>query len=114
MRIDRRWSCECASAFRAPRGDGISDWPRQEPRPRRTLAKIRCDEFPPARSPWCATSSRRTRTRALVNEGANALDFTRSIVDNVQAAQAPGRRTWGIMGIGMGFSVAAAVVAAGR
>ena len=48
----------------------------------------------------------------LVNQGANALDFTRSIVDMYQ----PRKRldvgtwgTWGIMGIGMGFAVAAAV-----
>ena len=46
----------------------------------------------------------------LVNEGANALDFTRSIVDMYQPRKRIDVGTWGIMGIGMGFAVAAAVV----
>ncbi len=46
----------------------------------------------------------------LVNEGANALDFTRSIVDMYQPRRRLDVGTWGIMGIGMGFAVAAAVV----
>jgi len=46
----------------------------------------------------------------LVNEGANALDFTRSIVDMYQPRKRLDVGTWGIMGIGMGFSIAAAVV----
>ena len=46
----------------------------------------------------------------LVNEGANALDFTRSIVDMYKPRKRLDVGTWGIMGIGMGFSVAAAVV----
>jgi len=46
----------------------------------------------------------------LVNEGANALDFTRSIVDMYQPRKRLDVGTWGIMGIGMGFAVAAAVV----
>jgi oxalyl-CoA decarboxylase len=46
----------------------------------------------------------------LVNEGANALDFTRSIVDMYQPRKRLDVGTWGIMGIGMGYSVAAAVV----
>ena len=46
----------------------------------------------------------------LVNEGANALDFTRSIVDMYLPRKRLDVGTWGIMGIGMGFSVAAAVV----
>ena len=45
----------------------------------------------------------------LVNEGANTLDFTRSIVDMYQPRKRLDVGTWGIMGIGMGFSVAAAV-----
>jgi len=45
----------------------------------------------------------------LVNEGANALDFTRSIVDMYQPRKRLDVGTWGVMGIGMGFSVAAAV-----
>lgn len=46
----------------------------------------------------------------LVNEGANALDFTRSIVDMYKPRKRLDVGTWGIMGIGMGFSVAASVV----
>ncbi len=50
----------------------------------------------------------------LVNEGANALDFTRSIVDMYQPRKRLDVGTWGVMGIGMGFSVAAAVVSGGQ
>ncbi|HEY5637415.1 MAG TPA: oxalyl-CoA decarboxylase [Burkholderiales bacterium] len=49
----------------------------------------------------------------LVNEGANALDFTRSIVDMYQPRKRLDVGTWGVMGIGMGFAVAAAVVSKG-
>ena len=45
----------------------------------------------------------------LVNEGANALDFTRSIVDMYKPRKRVDVGTWGVMGIGMGFAVAAAV-----
>jgi len=50
----------------------------------------------------------------LVNEGANALDFTRSIVDMYQPRKRLDVGTWGVMGVGMGFSVAAAVVSGGQ
>src|SRR5690606_15510512 len=46
----------------------------------------------------------------LVNEGANALDFARSIVDMYKPRKRLDVGTWGVMGIGMGFSIAAAVV----
>jgi len=46
----------------------------------------------------------------VVNEGANALDFTRSIVDMYEPRRRLDVGTWGIMGIGMGFAVAAATV----
>jgi oxalyl-CoA decarboxylase len=46
----------------------------------------------------------------LVNEGANALDFTRSIVDMYEPRKRLDVGTWGIMGIGMGFAIGAAVV----
>jgi len=45
----------------------------------------------------------------LVNEGANALDFTRSIVDMYKPRKRIDVGTWGIMGIGMGYCVAAAI-----
>ena len=46
----------------------------------------------------------------LVNEGASTLDFTRSIVDMYLPRKRLEMGMWGIMGIGMGFSIAAAVV----
>jgi len=45
----------------------------------------------------------------FVNEGANALDFTRSIVDMHRPRKRIDVGTWGIMGVGMGYCVAAAV-----
>ena len=45
----------------------------------------------------------------FVNEGANTLDFARSIVDMYQPRKRLDVGTWGIMGIGMGFAVGAAV-----
>jgi oxalyl-CoA decarboxylase len=45
----------------------------------------------------------------VVNEGANALDIARNVID----MQVPRHRldsgTWGVMGIGMGYAIAAAV-----
>ena len=46
----------------------------------------------------------------FVNEGANALDFTRSIVDMYKPRKRIDVGTWGVMGIGMGYCIAAAVV----
>ena len=45
----------------------------------------------------------------IVNEGANTLDYARSIIDMYQPRKRLDCGTWGIMGIGMGFAVAAAV-----
>ena len=45
----------------------------------------------------------------LVNEGANTLDFTRSIIDMYQPRKRLDVGTWGVMGIGMGYAIAAAV-----
>jgi len=45
----------------------------------------------------------------LVNEGANTLDFARSIIDIYKPRHRIDVGTWGIMGIGQGASVAAAV-----
>ena len=45
----------------------------------------------------------------FVNEGANALDFARSIVDMYKPRKRIDVGTWGIMGVGMGYCVAAAV-----
>ena len=45
----------------------------------------------------------------LVNEGANTLDFARSIIDMYQPRKRLDVGTWGVMGIGMGTAVAAAI-----
>ena len=45
----------------------------------------------------------------LVNEGANTLDFTRSIIDMYKPRKRLDVGTWGVMGIGMGAAIAAAV-----
>ncbi|HVZ44745.1 MAG TPA: oxalyl-CoA decarboxylase [Ramlibacter sp.] len=50
----------------------------------------------------------------LVNEGANTLDFARSIVDMYEPRKRLDVGTWGIMGIGMGYAVAAAVESKGK
>jgi oxalyl-CoA decarboxylase len=45
----------------------------------------------------------------LVNEGANALDLARGIIDIYKPRKRIDVGTWGIMGIGMGYAIAAAV-----
>ncbi|MBK8007384.1 MAG: oxalyl-CoA decarboxylase [Rhizobiales bacterium] len=45
----------------------------------------------------------------LVNEGANTLDLARGIIDIYKPRKRIDVGTWGIMGIGMGYSIAAAV-----
>jgi oxalyl-CoA decarboxylase len=46
----------------------------------------------------------------LVNEGANTLDYCRAIVDMYKPRKRFDSGTWGIMGIGMGYSIGAAVI----
>ncbi|MBN3855145.1 MULTISPECIES: oxalyl-CoA decarboxylase [unclassified Paraburkholderia] len=45
----------------------------------------------------------------VVNEGANTLDYARSIIDMALPRKRFDSGTWGIMGIGMGFAIGAAV-----
>jgi oxalyl-CoA decarboxylase len=45
----------------------------------------------------------------VVNEGANALDLTRGIVDMYRPRKRLDVGTWGVMGIGMGYAVGAAI-----
>ena len=45
----------------------------------------------------------------LVNEGANALDLARGIIDMYKPRKRIDVGTWGIMGIGMGYAIAATV-----
>lgn len=44
----------------------------------------------------------------LVNEGANALDNARMVIDQYQPRKRVDTGTWGVMGVGMGSAVAAA------
>jgi oxalyl-CoA decarboxylase len=44
----------------------------------------------------------------VVNEGANTLDFARNIVDMSEPRKRLDSGTWGVMGIGMGYAIAAA------
>ncbi|HTH62820.1 MAG TPA: oxalyl-CoA decarboxylase [Paraburkholderia sp.] len=45
----------------------------------------------------------------LVNEGANTLDYARAVIDQYLPRKRFDSGTWGVMGIGMGFSIGAAV-----
>ncbi|MCF8476584.1 MAG: oxalyl-CoA decarboxylase [Pseudolabrys sp.] len=45
----------------------------------------------------------------LVNEGANTLDLARGIIDMYQPRKRLDVGTWGVMGIGMGYAIGAAV-----
>src|SRR5450631_3371820 len=45
----------------------------------------------------------------LVNEGANALDLTRGVIDMYQPRKRLDVGTWGVMGIGMGYAIGAAI-----
>ena len=46
----------------------------------------------------------------IVNEGANALDITRNVIDMRLPRKRLDSGTWGVMGIGMGYAIGAAVV----
>ncbi len=45
----------------------------------------------------------------LVNEGANTLDLARGAIDMYQPRKRLDVGTWGVMGVGMGFAIAAAI-----
>src|SRR5690606_11738482 len=45
----------------------------------------------------------------LVNEGANALDYARAIIDMEKPRRRLDTGTWGVMGVGMGYAIGAAV-----
>ena len=44
----------------------------------------------------------------LVNEGANTLDLARGVIDMYKPRKRLDVGTWGVMGIGMGYAIAAA------
>ena len=45
----------------------------------------------------------------LVNEGANTLDLARGVIDMYQPRKRIDVGTWGVMGIGMGYAIGAAI-----
>jgi oxalyl-CoA decarboxylase len=45
----------------------------------------------------------------LVNEGANTLDLARGVIDMYKPRKRLDVGTWGVMGIGMGYAIAAAI-----
>jgi oxalyl-CoA decarboxylase len=45
----------------------------------------------------------------VVNEGANTLDFARNIIDMYEPRKRLDTGTWGVMGVGMGYAIGAAV-----
>ncbi len=49
------------------------------------------------------------RDAYVVNEGANTLDFARDILPMYQPRHRLDSGTWGVMGVGMGYAIAAAV-----
>ncbi|MFD7288980.1 oxalyl-CoA decarboxylase [Streptomyces sp. NPDC059863] len=49
------------------------------------------------------------RDAYLINEGANTLDFGRDIVPMYEPRHRLDSGTWGVMGVGMGYAIAAAV-----
>jgi oxalyl-CoA decarboxylase len=50
----------------------------------------------------------------VVNDGANTLDFARNIIDMYEPRRRLDSGTWGVMGIGMGYAIGAAVVSGKR
>ena len=46
----------------------------------------------------------------LVNEGANTLDIARNVIDMRKPRKRLDSGTWGVMGVGMGYAIGAAVV----
>lgn len=112
----------CISAFNQAMGSGWSKPPAEwtgaiAERKDKNLTKMAetLAKNPPVMNFHSALNVIRNTVREnpkayLVNEGANALDFTRSIVDMYEPRRRLDVGTWGIMGIGMGFAVAAAAV----
>ena len=60
-----------------------------------------------ARSTTCSPTSPEVY---LVNEGANTLDIARNVIDMRLPRKRLDSGTWGVMGIGMGYAIGAAVV----
>ena len=112
----------CVSALLAGMGSGWAkapaDWTgaiaeRKDKNLSKMAATLELDPSPMSFQSALAVIRDQVKARPdaiVVNEGANTLDFARSIVDMYEPRKRLDVGTWGIMGIGMGFAVAAAVV----
>jgi oxalyl-CoA decarboxylase len=91
-------------------------WGQIRERIARNVAKMHARLAAPARPMNFSTALRAVREVLdsrrdvyLVNEGANTLDFGRDIVPMYQPRHRLDSGTWGVMGVGMGYAIAAAV-----
>ena len=94
---------------------GLDQRRRQEARRERRQDGAAADEqqladgLPRRARRACAAIVKERPDAILVNEGANTLDLARGIIDMYQPRKRLDVGTWGIMGIGMGYAIAAAI-----
>ena len=103
--IDGKWAAspaEWTDAVRAKRDDNIA---KMAPRLMKNSAPM---DFHGALGAL-RTIIKERPDAILVNEGANTLDLARGVIDMYQPRKRLDVGTWGVMGIGMGFAIAAAI-----
>jgi len=103
--IDARWPApptDWIASVKAKREENIA---KMAPRLMKNSAPM---DFHAALGALRAVIKERPDT-ILVNEGANTLDLARGVIDMYQPRKRLDVGTWGVMGIGMGFAIAAAV-----
>jgi oxalyl-CoA decarboxylase len=96
----------CVAAFLDSMGD---HWP---PAPADWVAAVNAkrDDNVAKMAPRLMNNIVKERPDAiLVNEGANTLDLARGVIDMYQPRKRLDVGTWGVMGIGMGYAIAAAI-----
>lgn len=92
------WNAELAE--RKARNDAkLSERLAEDPHPMRFYNALRA----------IRTVLQRNPDVYVVNEGANALDLARNVIDMELPRHRLDTGTWGVMGIGMGYAIAAAV-----
>jgi len=103
--IDGKWlapPADWTSAIKAKRDDNIA---KMAPRLMKNSAPM---DYHGALGALRAVIKERPDA-ILVNEGANTLDLARGIIDMYKPRKRLDVGTWGVMGIGMGFAVGAAI-----
>src|SRR5262250_3075186 len=103
--IDARWPApptDWIASVKAKREENIA---KMAPRLMKNSAPM---DFHAALGALRAVIKERPDT-ILVNEGANTLDLARGVIDMYQPRKRLDVGTWGVMGIGMGFAIAAAI-----